>query len=48
VADAGFEAVDIGGLAAARLLEPFGMLWVELARKHRLGPDFVFTMQRKE
>ena len=21
---------------------------VELARKHRLGPDFVFTMQRKE
>ena len=47
VTDAGFEAVDAGGLHAARLLEPFGMLWIELARKRGLGSDFVFTVQRK-
>jgi predicted dinucleotide-binding enzyme len=46
-ADAGFEAVDIGGLRAARLLEPFAMLWIELARKRGLGPDFTFALQRK-
>ncbi|MBV9750397.1 MAG: NAD(P)-binding domain-containing protein, partial [Acetobacteraceae bacterium] len=30
VADAGFEAVDAGGLRAARLIEPLAMLWIEL------------------
>jgi 8-hydroxy-5-deazaflavin:NADPH oxidoreductase len=48
VADAGFEAIDIGGLRAARLLEPFAMLWIELARKRGLGSDFTFALQRKE
>jgi predicted dinucleotide-binding enzyme len=47
VADAGFEALDAGGLRAARLLEPFAMLWIELARNRGLGPDFAFTLQRK-
>ncbi|MGC2415655.1 MAG: NAD(P)-binding domain-containing protein [Stellaceae bacterium] len=47
VADAGFEAIDAGGLRAARLLEPLAMLWIELARKGGLGPDFTFTLQRK-
>ena len=47
VADAGFEAIDAGGLRAARLLEPFAMLWIELARKRGLGSDFSFTLQRK-
>jgi predicted dinucleotide-binding enzyme len=47
VADAGFEALDIGGLAESRLLEPFGMLWIELARKRGLGSDFAFALQRK-
>jgi 8-hydroxy-5-deazaflavin:NADPH oxidoreductase len=46
-ADAGFEAVDIGGLRAARLLEPFAMLWIELARKRGLGSDFTFALQQK-
>ena len=47
VTDAGFEAVDAGGLRAARLLEPLAMLWIELARKRGLGPDFTFALQRK-
>jgi predicted dinucleotide-binding enzyme len=47
VADAGFEAVDLGGLRAARLIEPFGMVWIELGRKRGHGPDFTFTIQRK-
>ena len=46
-ADAGFEAIDAGGLRAARLLEPFAMLWIELARKRGLGSDFTFALQRK-
>jgi predicted dinucleotide-binding enzyme len=47
VADAGFEAVDIGGLRTARLLEPLAMLWIELARKQGLGSNFAFSLQRK-
>ena len=47
VADAGFEAIDAGGLRAARLLEPFAMLWIELARKRGLGSDFAFALHRK-
>ena len=31
VADVGFEPVDAGELKAARLLEPLGMLWAQLA-----------------
>jgi 8-hydroxy-5-deazaflavin:NADPH oxidoreductase len=46
-ADAGFAAIDAGGLSAARLLEPLAMLWIELARKRGLGPDIAFTLQRK-
>jgi len=46
VADTGFEAIDIGKLRAARLLEPFAMLWIELARKRGQGADFAFVLQR--
>jgi predicted dinucleotide-binding enzyme len=47
VTDAGFEAMDVGGLAESRLLEAYAMLWIELARKRGLGSDFAFTLQRK-
>lgn len=47
VADAGFDAIDIGGLRAARLLEPLAMLWIELARIRGLGGDIAMTLQRK-
>jgi 8-hydroxy-5-deazaflavin:NADPH oxidoreductase len=48
VSDAGFEAVDVGGLHAARLLESLAMLWIELARKRGMGSDFAFSLQRKD
>jgi 8-hydroxy-5-deazaflavin:NADPH oxidoreductase len=47
VADAGFEAVDAGGLSESRLLEAYAMLWIELAVKRGLGLDFTFALQRK-
>jgi predicted dinucleotide-binding enzyme len=47
VGDAGFEAIDLGNLSKARLLEPLAMLWIELARKRGFGPHFSFTLERK-
>ena len=47
VSDAAFEPVDAGGLRASRLIEPFAMLWIELARVRGRGPDFAFTLQDK-
>lgn len=48
VADAGFEAVDAGPLASARLLEPLAVLWIDLALKRGQGRDFAFALTRKE
>lgn len=45
--DIGFEAIDMGPLRQARLLEPLAMLWIELARKRGLGPHFTFAIRRK-
>lgn len=47
-ADCGFEAVDAGDLAVARLLEPLAMLWISLAFKAGLGRDFAFVLGRRE
>ena len=47
VTDVGFEAVDAGGLAAARLLEPFALLWISLAYRRGLGRDFAFALLRR-
>jgi predicted dinucleotide-binding enzyme len=44
--DLQFEPLDAGPLANARLLEPFGMLWIYLAFKG-LGTNFAFTLRRK-
>jgi len=43
VADLGFHAVDAGGLRAARLLEPYGMLWIHMALDRRAGRDNAFA-----
>jgi predicted dinucleotide-binding enzyme len=47
-ADIGFEAIDAGGLVAARLLEPYGMLWIHLALVRGLGRDFAFGLLKRE
>lgn len=42
IAELGFEPIDAGGLAKARLLEPFGMVWIGLASGGR-GRDWAFA-----
>ena len=48
VTDIGFEGIDAGGLAIARLLEPYGMLWIHLALAQGLGRDSAFGLLRRE
>jgi predicted dinucleotide-binding enzyme len=43
----GFDAVDVGPLAAARYLEPFAMTWIHMAIKRGLGRDFAFGLLRR-
>jgi predicted dinucleotide-binding enzyme len=42
-----FEAVDAGPLRNARLLEPYAMLWIDLAFKRGLGREFGFALVRR-
>lgn len=44
VAKLGFEPVDAGPLQNARLLEPFGMMWIDQAMKRGRGRDFAFAL----
>jgi 8-hydroxy-5-deazaflavin:NADPH oxidoreductase len=44
IATLGFEPVDAGPLKNARLLEPFGMVWIDQAMKHGRGRDFAFAL----
>jgi len=45
--DAGFDPVDCGPLAAARLVEPLGFLWMQLAFRQGNGPDVAFKLLRR-
>jgi 8-hydroxy-5-deazaflavin:NADPH oxidoreductase len=47
VADLGFEAVDAGPLANARLLEAHAMLWIDLALKRGQGRSIAFALLRR-
>lgn len=40
----GFNAKDAGALKFARLLEPFGMLWIHMAFQTPLGRNFAFSI----
>jgi predicted dinucleotide-binding enzyme len=40
----GFEPVDAGPLKSARLLEPFGMVWIDQAMKRGRGRNFAFAL----
>jgi predicted dinucleotide-binding enzyme len=45
--DVGFDAVDAGKLAIARLLEPWAMLWIHLAFSGTVGREFGFALLRR-
>lgn len=45
--EAGFEALDAGPLAQARLLEPLALLWITLAMKYGYGRDIAFRLLRR-
>lgn len=47
VTDIGFEAIDAGKLEIARLLEPYGMLWIHLALVRGQGRNFAFGLLRR-
>jgi hypothetical protein len=47
VAKLGFEAVDAGPLRIARLLEPFGMLWIDQALNRGRGQSFAFAITNR-
>jgi 8-hydroxy-5-deazaflavin:NADPH oxidoreductase len=46
VRELGFEAVDIGDLMLARLLEPFALLWIHLALRRGFGTNWGFGLLR--
>jgi hypothetical protein len=43
----GFDAMNIGDLSKARLLEPLASLWIHLAFTSPLKRDFAFRIQRR-
>lgn len=45
--DIGFDALDVGKLKQARLLEPLAMLWVSLAIGGNISRDFGFALLRR-
>ena len=47
LSDLGFAPVDAGPLSNARLLEPYALLWIDLALKRGQGRDFVFALMKR-
>ena len=45
--DVGFDPIDLGPLSASRLLEPFALVWITLAIRQQLGPDFALNVVRR-
>jgi predicted dinucleotide-binding enzyme len=43
----GFTVIDAGELKTARLLEPYGMLWIHLALTQKVPGDFAFALLAK-
>jgi predicted dinucleotide-binding enzyme len=43
----GFTVIDAGELKIARLLEPYGMLWIHLALTQKVPGDFAFALLAK-
>jgi 8-hydroxy-5-deazaflavin:NADPH oxidoreductase len=47
LSDLGFAPVDAGPLSNARLLEPYALLWIDLALKRGQGRDFAFALMKR-
>jgi predicted dinucleotide-binding enzyme len=47
VSSLGFEAIDAGELAIARLIEPYAMLWIHLMASRNQGRNFAFSVLRR-
>jgi 8-hydroxy-5-deazaflavin:NADPH oxidoreductase len=47
VSSLGFAAIDVGDLSLARLIEPFGMLWIHLMARREMGRNFAFSLMRR-
>jgi 8-hydroxy-5-deazaflavin:NADPH oxidoreductase len=47
-AEIGFDAVTIGGLSKARLLEPLAMLWIHLSITNELKRNFAFSILKSQ
>ena len=43
----GFTVIDAGELKIARLLEPYGMLWIHLALMQKVPGDFAFALLKR-
>jgi predicted dinucleotide-binding enzyme len=43
VSELGFDAVDAGGIAQSRLLEPLAMLWIHMAINRKIGREKAFA-----
>ena len=43
----GFTVIDAGELKIARLLEPYGMLWIHLALMQKVSGDFAFALLKR-
>jgi predicted dinucleotide-binding enzyme len=46
-ADLGFDPVDAGDLAQARLLEPLALLWIRLAYVQKQGREIAFKLMKR-
>ncbi len=46
-ASLGFDVVDLGPLSAARLLEPFALIWIRLAGVQGYGRNFAFKLIKR-
>ena len=45
--DIGFDAVDVGGLDKAKLLDSLAILWIDLAFEKKLGRDIAWKLLRR-
>jgi 8-hydroxy-5-deazaflavin:NADPH oxidoreductase len=48
VRELGFDVLDAGDLTAARLLEPYALLWIHMALRRGMGTNWGFGLLRGE